>query len=419
MCVFVGAYDNALSISDELRNLPEATRFVVEINTGTDQIRRSEVQAGLPKPIARVGLNEIAADDIRGFEQLLDTAGLASVQISQEFGIRELRELLLKIIASPAVIDRLNGMLVPLNENPSAKRVLATISVLKVLGISVGFDFVKAVVKIDPYDTLLEASPIASEFAEFSEDELLPHSAIFSDFFLRQVVGGTGVASVVCRLAIEAARRVNSADPVNSQRKREARRAMGSLIQFRNLDSLFSDHPDREKIVSDVYENLRENININKEPLFWLQYGIFMQSFGEYDIAVRHIDTAYQRASLIPGFLTYQLDTNHLKLLFHTPKGNTISSDDMDVVFELIEKVREMIVAEDHRVHAFRVLEDLERFVINHGPSLDAGQKQRLSLLALGVVGDLNGLPLGDQLEFGTNLTKESVERSVSLLATM
>jgi hypothetical protein len=78
-----------------------------------------------------------------------------------------------------------------------------------------------------------------------------------------------------------------------------------------------------------------------------------------------------------------------------------------------------MIVAEDHRVHAFRVLEDLERFVANHGPALDSGQKQRLSLLALGVVGDLDALPLGDQLEFGTNLTKESVQRSISLLATM
>lgn len=417
LCVFFNTYDDAISISDELQPALERAKFVVEINTGTDQIRRSEIQAGLPRPVFRVELNSIAKSDILDFQELLDDSGIASVDISPGSGVREIRDVLIKILESPFVIDKIDSALRPLLDSQPAKRVVAVMSVLKALGIHVEMDYVRAVIQSDPYDALLGINEASSEFADFTENDIFPHSAVFSEFFLKKYIGGQGIAEVVARLAIEAAKRVNASDSIGSQRKREARRALGALMQFKNLEQIFDGFSNREALILNLYEDLRDSVNINKEPLFWLQYSIFMQATGEYPLAKKHMDVAYERAARIPGFQTFQLDTKYLKLILHTPSHLEISQDTVEELFPLLEKVRAMILAEDHRLHAFRVLEDLEVFARIRGAALAPGERQRLSIICLGIIGDLSNLPIGDQIEFGTDTTRSKVQGAISILA--
>lgn len=417
LCIFISTYDDAVSIVEAIQVLSEKAKFIIEINTGTDQIRRTEIQGVFPKPIQRVDLNQISSSDVDDFIQLLDEAGIPVIAPSDRYRNYELRDVLLKIIESPFVSEKLDVALKPLVKNSMAKRVVAVTSVLKALGVNIGIDFLRAVVKTDPYDALLSINEKASEFASFSEDYISPHSAVFSEFFLNKYVGGEGISAVLYRLAVEAAKRVNSPDSPNSQRKREARRALGALLQYKNIEEILGSYKNRDELISDLYENLRDNININNEPLFWLQYSIFMQAAGEYPIAKKHMRAAYERASHLPGFLTYQLDTNYLKLLLQLPKEFEILDDELEEVFNLLQSVRNMITAEDHRLHAFRVLEDIEGFSLIRGPYLSHGERQRLSIICFGIIKDLDSLPLSDQMEFGTVTTKKKVEAAVSALA--
>lgn len=417
LCIFIGTYDDAVSLSEVMQNLSDKAKFVIEINTGTDQIRRTEIQGSFPKPLQRVDVNQVAKLDIDGFVKLLDEAGIPVVALADQYGSYELRDILLKIIESPYVSEKLDVALSPLVKNTMAKRVVAVTSVLKALGVNVGIDYLRAVVKTDPYDALLSISEEASEFAKFSEESILPHSAIFSEFFLKRYVGGEGTSTVLFRLAVEAAKRVNSPDSSNSQRKREARRALGALLQYKNIEGILGSYRNGDDIIADLYENLRDNININNEPLFWLQYSIFMQAAGEYPIAKKHMKAAYERASRLPGFLTYQLDTNYLKLLLQLPKKFDLLDEELEQVFTLLQSVRGMLTADDHRLHAFRVLEDVEGFSLVRGPDLSDGERQRLSIIFLGIISDLNSLPLGDKLEFGTDATKKKVESAISILS--
>lgn len=416
LVIFIPTYDDAIEISDELKGLGERAKFVVEVNTGTEQIRRTETQTYLAKPILRLDLNVLSDGDRRDFTGLLDQAGIPATSIVSQ-GRAELRDYLIKVVRSSHVRERLSKAIAPLLKDRDAVRVMAATSVLKAFGIHAGTDYIRAVTGADPYDAVTGNELIASEFGVIDKEELAFHSAVFGEYFLQEFVGGEGTASVICRLAFEAARRKNDLDAKTSQRSREARRALGSLMQYGNIQPIFAGMSGAEGYIKSIYETLRDNIIINKEPLFWLQYSIFMQDKDNYGLARKHLEMAYNRASDLDGFLTYQLDTNYLKLILQAPQGEDDFPGDTEVLFELISKVRNMIVAEDHRVHAFKVLQDFGGFCRNHGQKLTQGERSRLSILLLGIINELEELPLGAKTEFGTELIKRKVQEAAGILA--
>ena len=253
-----------------------------------------------------------------------------------------------------------------------------------------------------------------------SPDTLALHSAVFSEYFLKEHVGSRGIVSVICLLAIEAAKRKKNGANLGSQRSRESRKALGALLQYGRVSSLLgSATPEAQQIITDLYETLRVNITINDEPLFWLQYSIFMQDLGNYSMARKHLETAYLRADALEGFRTYQLDTNYLKLILQAPAGADDFPGDTEILFDLIDKVHSMLLAPNHRIHAVRVLEDIKVFCGNNGADLTDGERQRLSIQCLGIVRTLEALDVGIKTEYETDRSKAAVEDAVALIAAM
>lgn len=420
LVVFLRTYDDVVEVAEDLKGLSESTKFVVEINTGTDQVRRTEVHGHLASPIRRVDLNPFERQDREDLHDLLSRAGFpaSTLDLSGE-GRTELRDHLIGLLNSPYVKDRLDAAIKPLLQDREAMRVISTACVLRAFSIHAGMDFIRSITGGDPFDILLKNEVATFEFGALTPEELALHSATFSEFFLKQYVGGTGIISVICRLAFEAARRKNSGDQLQSQRSREARKALGVLVQYGKVSDLLNGTPDSEASITKLYEELRDNIVINNEPLFWLQYSIFMQDISRYGMARNHLETAYERASRISNFRTYQLDTNYLKLILQAPKGEEGYPGDTEVLFDLVDKVREMVSSADHRVHAIRVLEDLKVFCVNHGASLTSGERQRLSLQCLTVVQDLDALDVRVKTEFETERSKSAVAEAINLLASI
>jgi hypothetical protein len=416
--VFLGSYDDAIEISDEIRSLGQNVKFIVEINTGTDQVRRTEVQSHLRGPIHRVDLNQIKNVDREDFVNLLTRAGIPADGIQKISTPKtELRDLLIELLKSPYVRDRLKAAVRPLLSDPDAMKVISTACVLRAFSIHAGTNFIRAVTGGDPFDVLLKNEVATFEFGALTPEALELHSATFSEFFLREFVGSESILDIICVLAFEAARRKNGGDHPHSQRSREARKALGSLVQFSKISKILEGTNDIKGQITKLYERLRSNTIINDEPLFWLQYSIFMQDCSQYGIARKHLETAYLRAEIIETFRTYQLDTNYLKLILQAPKGEEGFPGDTETLFELIEKVNVMITGQDSRGHAIRVLEDLKVFCLNFGHILTPGERQRLSLQCFKIVQDLDGLDIQVKTEFLTEHSKFAVQEAAAILA--
>ncbi len=85
-------------------------------------------------------------------------------------------------------------------------------------------------------------------------------------------------------MASEAARRMNEDTNLQSERVRSARATLGALLRFSFLDELLGQSQERDSQIRNLYEHCRRDTNIQGEPLFWLQYSIFMQDIGRWDL---------------------------------------------------------------------------------------------------------------------------------------
>jgi hypothetical protein len=143
-----------------------------------------------------------------------------------------------------------------------------------------------------------------------------------------------------------------------------------------------------------------------------------MQQIGRWDLAERHMETAYKRGADRPGFQTYQLDTNSLGLCLdlelQQPKDATVVRSER--ILQLLERMRDIIREGNHRGHVLKVLGQVETFV--HKRALGLSQGERVSFvyhLNL-LVSYLENLSIDEKVFYGSDIVRKGLVSSVKLL---
>ena len=164
-----------------------------------------------------------------------------------------------------------------------------------------------------------------------------------------------------------------------------------------------------------LFERLRLDEAINKEPLFWLQYSILMAYNDDLRTAEGFIRTAYMHAEASPGFRTFQIDTYALRLFLSIEQRGepTVRVDRFDEIIEKMERIRLMIGEEGTRSHAIEVLKNVAPFVSARISGFSKGEKialvQHLNLL----IRELNRLSPDE--EDGSRVRDARVSLSVGI----
>ncbi len=417
--IFFPDYDTAYSNIYLFSELKPEARFIVEIVTSTLQVRQSEVFQRLPKPLERVELNYLSADDSKALYKLLNEAGIAPRDFNLKFGKgAEMRDIVLSVFENANVIKRLDDIVQPIIANSDAKVVLFCSAILKAWGLRTDFGFLRSISGLDPYEVLCETGEGAYEFVDFAHDRVEPYSALFSEFLIKRYLKPHELVDVVFRMASEAARRMNEETNLQSERVRSARATLGALLRFSFLDELLRQTPNRDRHISDLYERGRRDIYIQGEPLFWLQYSIFMQGIGRWDLAERHMETAYERGAARPGFLPYQLDTNSLGLCLdleqHAASDAPVSRAQQ--IIDLLDKSRAMIGDGNHRGHILKVLRQLEPFLQKRKAGLSKAEGVGFTYQINLIIKLLDSLSTDEKAEWGTETVRESLNKTVSIL---
>lgn len=413
-------FDTAYASMHLFRDLPEATRFIIEMNTGTLQVRRNEAFEVLPGPIERLDVNYLSSTDIDQLDGLLDRAGIAPSDLRSKFKSgSEFRDIVLALYENHSVVEKISRLVTPLLANLDFKKVLFSSSILRALDLKTDPTFLRSVIKVDAYATLSSLGETAYEFFDFSHDRLEPHSSLFSEYLVQSFLDPNELIGAVYWLSAEAAKRMNEVTDLQSERHRDARRVLGMLLTHHRLVKFLKKHADRDALIEDLYEKARSNSEINREPLFWLQYSIFMQERREWPIAEKLLETAYSRGADRPGFQTYQLDTNSLSLLMDLEIAD-VSHDNVkrfERIIELAEIVRTMLSDGNHRGHAVRVIGKFERFVKSVKQKLSNTEAVILTYHLNLIEQSLDSLDLSIKTETGSDSTKVSVARAIAMLA--
>lgn len=252
---------------------------------------------------------------------------------------------------------------------------------------------------------------VAGDVVRMDDDDIQIRSAVFSEYLIGQHFSTADVLDISRAIVIEAVKR---------KRERRYQPILSSLMQVSNLKRLLNRDPDNLAAIRRSFEQLVRDIDINKEPLFWLQYTILMVELSDLQQAEGFLETAYLRARENPGFLTYQIDTQALRVYLLTeqssPEKLTVAR--FDKIMEKTEMAISMITDASHRNYAIRASEGFEPFATARAKNLTADQRNLLAIQLDRIAGALNDLPAEVRANSGSDAVKASVERAKSILIT-
>ena len=189
-------------------------------------------------------------------------------------------------------------------------------------------------------------------------------------------------------------------------------------MRFSILSRALVNSPQRFEYLVGLFEKLRRDMDVNGEPLFWLQYAILMTAADKLEIAEDLIRTAYARAAENPGFLTFQIDTFALRLLLLIERAD-VDSNTVSRFGEIIEKmtqVKAMIGKESSRDQAVQVLGGIEPLIAEKGEVLSVSEKSTLIYHLALVQADLEGLVKADDTRMCVAKVLDSIMRARKLL---
>jgi len=404
LVVFIEQYSAAQDTLRGLRDALPKAKLVVEVRTGTFEVRFHELTRLLPKPFDRVSLNVLSRGEMLAFRRLCESAGLRA---PGENRTSDLRDMLLELFENKAIRDRVRTALAPLFEKRATRRILTMTMLIATHQGAVGAAFVRSVVGEDPFAVLKPLEDLSHEIFEASADGFKARSAVFSSFVISAFIEPDEIADAVVEVTLAAAKR---------RGERPYRILMSNMMAYSSLRRMLRGKGDPDGIIINIYERLRYDERVNGEPLFWLQYAIAMAEVPRLDTADEYIATAYRKAEELPGFQTYQIDTQafRIALLRATEQKPGQEIFNIEAILEGLERVDAMLGDGSHRAYAVRVLDGVQPFVTARRADLGAGERTALQFWLLKVAQSLASLPNDFKITTGSEATRTQIEAAAA-----
>lgn len=402
--IFIEQYSAAQEAMQGLRDALPKAKLVVEVRTGTFEVRFHELAQLLPRPFDRISLNALSRAEIVAFRQLCSSAGLRT---PREDRASDLRDMLLDLFESKAIRERVREALRPLFEKRSTRRILAMTMLIATHQGAVGASFVRSVIGEDPFAALKPLEDLSHEIFETSADSFRARSAVFSSFVINAFLESNEIADAAIEVTLAAAKR---------RSERPYRILMSNMMAYSSLRRTLRGKGDPNAIIVTIYERLRYDERVNGEPLFWLQYAIVMSEIPRLDTADEYIATAYRKAEDLPGFQAYQIDTQafRIALLRATEQRSGQDIFNIEAVLRGLERVDAMLGDSSHRAYAVRVLDGVQPFVVARRTDLAPGERTALQFWLLKVGKSLASLPDDFKVATGSEATRARVEAAAA-----
>jgi hypothetical protein len=410
--IFFDSYNAALDVIDQLSGLSHSAKFIVSIRTGVHDVRLHEITDRLPTPLGRVSLNGIRREDRDAFKKLLDRSGIRTANLSQTIeNCKDFREIVLSLYDNVEIKKKIQTELHPLLADPHFKTAFICSNLLKWMGHEVGgAAFLRSVTGRDAYSEIAKFREVAGDIFQFDDDNVQVRSSIFSEYLIQNHFTSSDILDCAYLIIVEAVKR---------KRERGYQAITSSMMQVGNLKRALHKYANHEFELTNLFDRLHRDIDVNAEPLFWLQYSILMVAVvNDLPAAESFLETAYSRAAASKGFLPFQLDTHALRLFLlieeRSPNGSHVAR--FQAIIEKIDIVLSMIGDASHRYYAIRVLGGIESFVNARLGDLSKEETNALVFQLGRLLASLDKLGADAKEETASETAKGSLMRAKDLI---
>lgn len=320
--------------------------------------------------LAEFDLDVLSEDEAKWFLQTMNVQGLwrshaersdtRKMQILQEDCNGRISNILLYILESPVIVARLKELTDSLSKH-SKEFLEATASILSLSVLEIG---TTSQILSDLIDNtvLNQAAFRNNEFVRELLDFERRHIGAKSSVVARHILSSALDPNVTVTALANIAQKADVLSASNLYRQ-----ILRDLMRFSNIQSVLpSQH--RMNAVLVYYERIKNLKFSQRNPNFWLQYGIAELSLQRFKEARIKLETAYSHAKAMPNYDTFMLDNQTARL--ELEEATAEPKKDRETAIAVFRKARlilnRQVVQKEHRHYPYRVASSYLQFLSTH-----------------------------------------------------
>jgi len=291
---------------------------ILTSRTPVYEIRAQSIRRDYGGRALEVELNQLSHDEVRATSQLLDQFGywkdlavMSQEQRAHHIATRcraEMRSILLSLLDSPTIRERLNSFFRELKSLPG--RVVEFIVISSYARLIAGVDLSAYDLEdIMKFDYSREIRTVRGDLS----DELFTvgletkfKTSVFGEYFIREFFEDEEVISHIDRF-------ITGLDAACDKSDR-FRPMLRQALRYRYIRSVLNSSRAAE-LVDVFFDGLHNIRTAQRDPLFWVQASIAKAGVQNFEKSFDYVATARGVAKRRLGFDVYQIDTHEARIL--------------------------------------------------------------------------------------------------------
>ena len=340
--------------------------------------------------IPEFSLDKLSKNEINWINGLFNDYGLwgdraSSVphkKIERLEWLGDFQAILLDILKSPQIFDRLNLIISTLKDKKEYYDVILSILILTILNYRPSIDKLIDFWGEKILDSRFKKNDTVQQILEINTDEIKLRSAVSARYILKRIADPDLTINVLIRMAKTANDRALISPYYAHMFK--------NLMKYSNVQSVL---PDKIKLALLVkyYENIKNLSKSRENPLFWLQYAISCLVFEDFVRAGKYFETSYSYGE-DKGYDLFQIDNHYARYLLLRIIKEKNWRDPFDVFIEAHAIVSRQM-ANDRLSYPYRVARLYANFYKVYELSLSIEQLQVITDIAKQIYSKISFLP--------------------------
>ena len=307
-------------------------------------------------------IDTLREEELRALDSILRGAGLLGDtaawsperrirEIFQTRGASEFAGILLWLLESPVIRDKLAETFASLKGKKHLQKVIIAAMILTHIGQNPDIDDIAEFIGADTINQMIFSEDTAvADFLSFERRAAHPRSSLFAVAALRSLWNESRIPEVLEEM-------LRTAWKLRFDNRRFDRIAR-DLMRYSTIRQIVpTGNPSHN--VQEYYERIRNLPSCENNELFWLQFSIADIEAKQFDVAERHIKQSYALASKKRGFDTFQID--NVQAMFFLSRE--IEEQDKDRAFRSFVDAAKIIMRQmKERRHAYYPYRVASRF---------------------------------------------------------
>ncbi|MBA5249696.1 MAG: hypothetical protein FE834_09255 [Gammaproteobacteria bacterium] len=331
---------------------------VSEHDTYKDKLHASEFT------YQEIFIDELSNNEISDFISIINnlawggTINNASIKTKEGFiknkGKKQLSFSLLHLYDSPHIKEKIKDLLEDLLFDSESKDTIFAILLINIASIKASFSTISDIAGNDHiYSSKLVQKTNFKQLFFRNNLNVESMSSVFCSYLIKNYFSAQYISLQLLKIA-------KNLDMAQEQRNFKEEKIFKSTLKFHFVERIFPDF-NKKSVLKSYYENLKKKVTwLQRDPHFWLQYGMSHITYGDYPKAQQYLTEAYTLAKNKNNYHTKNIDNQQARLFIQLALEEKVANES----YILFTKADKLLSTADNDKYKFNLVLSYKKYFL-------------------------------------------------------